>query len=342
MKKCIKFPSIEQFRNIVKQVQLRHTFVGKDENGDNLYDNTKLLPTLTFKGTVKLHGTNAGVSYNHVDDIWYQSRENIITPLKDNAGFAIFCEGRKHLLIDMIKTLALINDLSLHDNTITLYGEWIGKGIQKSVAINELDKRLVLFGAKVTPFNEELPAYWVGYSNLKNEEQGIYNILDSTIYEVTIDFNNPLLSQNEIVDLTIEVEKECPFAKMFGVSGIGEGIVFSYETENGEILRFKSKGELHQKSKVITLEKVDEDKVRLVNTIVEKVTPKWRLEQGVEFIYDTLNGGQIDLTKTGDYIRWVINDIVKEETDLLSSNNLALKDISKSVSDIARRFLFSL
>ena len=342
MKKCIKFPSIEQFRNVVRDIQLRHTYVGKDDNGNPVYDVTKTLPTLTFKGTVKLHGTNAGVSYNIVDDIWYQSRENIITPLKDNAGFATFGESRKDLLVDMIENLASKNDVNLQENSITLYGEWIGKGIQKNVAISELDKRFVIFGAKVSPFNEELVSYWIDYSNLRDEDNGIYNILDSKMYEITIDFNNPLLSQNEIVDLTLEVEQECPFAKMFGVTGIGEGIVFSYETEDGQIIRFKSKGELHQKSKVTTLKKVDDVKINLVQEISHKLTPTWRLDQAIENVYNTLNGGIVDRSKVGEYIKWVLDDIVKEELDLIGSNNLSIKDVSKTVSDIARKHLFEL
>jgi hypothetical protein len=90
MKKMIKFPSIEQFRSVVATVLRQFNFVGLDENGDAIYDTTKPKPTLTFKGTVKLHGTNAAVCWNASSGMWAQSRENIITPEKDNAGFAFF------------------------------------------------------------------------------------------------------------------------------------------------------------------------------------------------------------------------------------------------------------
>ena len=95
MKKHISFPSIEQFRNIVADINRTYNFVGLDENGEAIYDPARPKPVLTFKGTVKLHGTNAGVSFNMLEGMWAQSRENIITPEKDNAGFAFFVETNR-------------------------------------------------------------------------------------------------------------------------------------------------------------------------------------------------------------------------------------------------------
>jgi len=56
MKKHISFPSIEQFKNVIANVNRKHNFVGLDENGDAIYDPSKPKPKLKFKGTVKLHG----------------------------------------------------------------------------------------------------------------------------------------------------------------------------------------------------------------------------------------------------------------------------------------------
>jgi hypothetical protein len=44
-----------------------------------------------------------------------------------------------------------------------------------------------------------------------------------------IDFNMPQLVQNQLSEITIAVEEECPVAKAFGFSGIGEGIVNTLE-----------------------------------------------------------------------------------------------------------------
>ncbi len=55
---------------------------------------------------------------------------------------------------------------------------------------------------------------------------------------------------------------------------------------------------------------------------------------------DLLNGGQLDRSKLGDYIRLVINDVVKEELDVIAETGLELKDINKPISDIARKYFF--
>ena len=48
----IKFPSIEQFRTVIKKVNDRAKFVGKDENGDAIFDHSKTSPTLN-SGSIK-------------------------------------------------------------------------------------------------------------------------------------------------------------------------------------------------------------------------------------------------------------------------------------------------
>ena len=59
-----------------------------------MFDISKEKPTLTFNGTIKLHGTCASICYNDYN-MWVQSRKQIITPLKDNAGFAFFVESKE-------------------------------------------------------------------------------------------------------------------------------------------------------------------------------------------------------------------------------------------------------
>jgi hypothetical protein len=346
MKKMIKFPSIEQFRTVVTNVNRHFNYIGLDENGDAIYDVTLPKPKLTFKGTVKLHGTNAAVCYNTKGGLWAQSRENIITPEKDNAGFAFFVESNKEAFIDLMLIVAEYENINRNHNTISIYGEWCGGSIQKGVGVSNLPKSFYIFGVKISPIvenEEELklnPAYWLDYSYLVSPENNIFNIDHFTTYSIEIDFNMPQLVQNELSELTLAVEEECPVAKAFGFSGIGEGIVWSTNL-NGVVHRFKVKGEKHAgKSKVKTLNKVDNDKIRLVIDIADKVTPTWRLAQMLETACDFMNGGTLDRSKLGDYIRLVINDVIKEEMDTLSDANLEPKDIAKYVSEIARRYFF--
>ncbi len=113
MKKMIKFPSIEQFRTVVSNVNRHFNFVGLDENGEAIYDPTLPKPTITFKGTVKIHGTNAAVSGNF-GGIWAQSRENIITPAPSKLIEIEFEDGSKQLFDEN----AIINGKVINDYKI--------------------------------------------------------------------------------------------------------------------------------------------------------------------------------------------------------------------------------
>jgi hypothetical protein len=347
MEKLIKMPSIGQFRDVVSSISRHYNFVGVDENGNAIYDDSLAKPIITFKSTVKLHGTNSGVSGNFTDgdlSIWSQSKGNIITPQSDNSGFAFFVESNKALFEEMISSIYIKENLDIQNNTVTIYGEFVGKGIQKGVGICNLPKSLFIFGVKITPHTtteEELranPAYWVDSSYLRSIEHKIYNIEDYPTFDVVIDFNNLELSQNEIVDLTIAVENECPVSKCFGFPDtIGEGLVFNCDFK-GVRYTFKSKGDKHSNSKVKVLKQVDNEQINKCIVISQKVCPAWRLDQMLNETFDILNGGQIDIKKMGTYIKAVVNDIIKEELLTISDGGLEIKDITKYISEISRNF----
>lgn len=344
MKKHISYPSIEQFRNIVASVNRQHNFVGFDENGEAIYDHNKIKPTLKFKGTVKLHGTNAGVSFNE-GGYWIQSRENIITPEKDNAGFAFFVESNKEAFKKFVNQINSVNFFDLKNNTVTIYGEWCGGNIQKGVGICNLPKSFFIFGVKVTPHTtteEELkakPAFWIPSHYLKSPEHNIYNIEDFQTWEIDIDFNQPEMVQNKLSELTLAVEAECPVAKAFGFSGVGEGIVWSCQVGN-VVHRFKVKGVKHSSSKVKTLAAVDTEKINSIKEFVEYAVTESRFNQGLEKTF--LNGEPIDVKKLGNLMKWIVDDIIKEEMDTMVANKLEPKDIGKYVSTKVREMFFKL
>ena len=345
MKKHISFPSIEQFRHTNATVNRQFNFVGLDENGEAIYDHNKDKPTLKFKGTVKLHGTNAGICFNNEDGMWAQSRENIITPESDNAGFAFFVESNREIFESMFAHIAERDGIDLNTNTLSIYGEWCGGNIQKGVGISNLPKSFFIFGVKVTPHVEtdeerkSKPAYWISYHGLKAPDAKIYNIDDFQTWEMDIDFNRPELSQNKLSELTIAVEEECPVAKAFGFSGIGEGIVWSCEFK-GVVHRFKVKGEKHSSSKVKTLAAVDVEKVNSIKEFVDYAVTESRFNQGIEKTFP--NNEPIDIKKMGALIKWVTDDIIKEEMDTMKASNLEPKDVNKYVSTKVRDMFFKL
>lgn len=328
MAKHIPYPEIGQFRNAIHQVIHKTRQTGVDANGDPVYDHAKPLPTLTYEGTVKLHGTNAAICLDRTTgELWFQSRENIITLEKDNAGFVRSFEGKDvRGWMDTIVTDAKV---------VAVFGEWCGKGVQQNVAISELPKRFVVFGLKCDEVWLPLTA-----QTLKSEALGIENINDFYKETVKIDFNFPQLSQNILASLTEKVEAECPFGKAHGVSGVGEGIVWrctNYVYED-PIFSFKVKGEKHSVTKVKTLAAVDIEKVNSMREFAEKTVTENRCRQGVDKLREA--GKKTDRTSLGDFLKWIQGDIEKEESDTAKASDIDLKAASGEITKIARNWFF--
>lgn len=339
----IKWPSIEQFRNVIKNVRKRAK-----------YKNVPV-PTLTFLGTVKLHGTNAGILTNGTD-VWYQSRENIITPEKDNAGFAGSMtikeqQGVVSDLFDKVRKECAELNIDTTDKIIAIYGEWCGGSIQKSVALNQLSKMFVVFGVRIISAIEEqddghtlYTETYLPRANMKkihNENEGIFNILNFPTFSIVIDFNNAQAIQNTLIELTLAVENECPVAKQFGVLGVGEGIVWAPEDDSmvNANTMFKTKGEKHSPTKVKMLVEVDVEKLNSMNEFLNATVTEDRLNQGIDKLKE--QSIPVDEKATGAFIQWVIKDIIKEEKDRMEVSGVSDKELGKHASSRARQFFMT-
>lgn len=365
MVKMIKWPSIEQFRNVVRNVQRKASFTGLDSNGEATYNNLCHKPVLKFEGTVKLHGTNAAVAREirpqTSPELWCQSRENIITPEKDNAGFAMFVKANKDAFNDLLVTSIGVVGLpeAWKLPYIVVFGEWCGGSIQSGVALNQLPKMFVIFGIALVD-EDSNKAYltrqqvidvcdgcreYVLRTPVSNADgsipSGIYCIFDFPTFTAQIDFENPHEIVNELNLITEKVGDECPVGRAFGVSGIGEGVVWRCVTPGYEDsgFWFKVKDERHSKSKVKTLATVDVEKINGIQALAETVAHEGRLQQQFDLVFDTLNGGEADIKKTGEFIKAVMGDIFKEEIDVIAASGFTGKDVNGPVSKIVRDFL---
>jgi hypothetical protein len=334
--KQISYPKIGQFRNVITTLSRISSFKGMDVNGNPIYDETAPKPKIKFKGTVKIHGTNAGVCYNAKDGIYTQSRNNPFDMEKmpdSHMGFTFFVKKNIETFGAFFDEIIKANDIDPEVFTVSIYGEWAGKGIQKGVAVSELDKAFYLFGVKISkPSDPEFDAYWVDYTPYSDNENRIFNIDEFGTYEVEVDFGMPQMASNKFSELTIAVEDECPVGKHFGVSGVGEGIVWVADF-NGSQHRFKVKGEKHSVSKVKTLAPVDTEKLNSIKDFVQYAATENRFNQGVKEVF----GEEAPvIQKMGDLIRWVVNDIMSEEIDTMAKNNLEPKDVNKYISNEVR------
>jgi hypothetical protein len=191
-----------------------------------------------FANGILVHNSNSSFSINQEGEYWAGSRTQIVTPLSDNAGFASFVESKR----EVFKSLAATIPFNGYD-IITIFGEWCGGNIQKGVAINGLPKMFVIFDIKRSYFSDNIDGVATQslkgpnlfsteeeIKTLRSPENLIFNIYDYQTFEVEVDFDNPGLTQNKLIELTSEVEKECPVGKAFGNIGVGEGIVYKITT----------------------------------------------------------------------------------------------------------------
>ena len=331
MKKFIRFSEIGQFRNTIRDVNHTAKFVGLDENNDPIYKPNAKLPIVSFSGTVKLHGTCSSFCTDE-NEIWFQSRKRILTPEHDNYDFSLFCNSRIEILKNLLNKAKSLNNVN--GGTISIFGEYCGQGIQSGVGISQLPKMLVIFAVKLT--NGENSIY-LNPKNLSSPEHRIYNIYDFQTFSIDIDFSYPKVAQNKMVEFVEEVEKHCPVAKALGVTTgnvTGEGIVWIGNYKDQRFV-FKTKGEKHSISKVKTLKSVDVEKVNSVMEFVEYAVTENRMNQAVEELFISQNK-EPTIKGMGDFLRWVVHDIAKEELDVLTKNYLTVKDVSKSISNKAR------
>jgi len=338
-----KYPSINQYRNVIKDIRESSYYIGKDETGEPIFDRNRKAPTLKFTGTTKIHGTSSAIQYDGKDFIC-QSRERIITPVDDNAGFASYVYRNKEYYLNLLNSISEKYPIK-HDEFIVLYGEWAGKGIQKGVGVSEVEKFFTVFGIKLVSLDKNIPSYWFPDEQVEelitnNPEVDLYNIFTFGKWSLYIDFEQPELVQNTLIQLTEEVEKECPVAKYFGVhNSTGEGIVWSHrDSDSGVVHRFKVKGEKHQISKVKTLAPVDIEKVNSITECVNNILTENRLEQGLEHLRS--NNHELDIKNTGIFIKWIISDLAKEEMDTILGSGLEFKEVVSSAQRIAKNWFF--
>ena len=338
MQKFFKYPSIKQFRNIVRDVEYN--------------ENTK---QIKFERTVKLHGTNAAIVYNlepthstqpH-EKLYAQSRNNVITPENDNAGFAQWVDDNYHALHCVLGDYAT-EALGNWDNErhLVVYGEWCGKGIQKGTSINNCEKMFVVFDAYLVYLSDMSHPLTYGTSISRFEENpldfvvpeiGMYNIHEFGGKEVTLDFTDPLALQVQLEKDAEEVGRECPVGLYFGHSGPGEGHVYNAVQRT---YKFKVKSEAHKVTKTKVFNPEELEKITSVNAFVETTLREPRLEQGLEYLKE-MGLSITEESSLGTYIPWVIQDVVKEEGDIATELGIDMKLLNKAIANKARKYFQS-
>lgn len=318
-----KFPSLNQFSHVYK--------------GQQRFD---LPATVHYGAKIKLHGTNAAVRVNRDGLVVAQSRSRDLTLTDDNAGFAAWVNETK-------SEWAGTNRISSHDE-ITFFGEWAGNGIQKNDAVTKLDRKY--FFVFAVQYGDE---YMTTPADLEEMIPDLDNVLVLPwfkIFEEPIDFTNGEQCKEfaDMLDETVKkIEERDPFIyDLFGVDGPGEGWVISPVCNPGtdpiegqlsrdlySMLTFKVKVDGHKVKKGPSASKamvVPDGAPEFVDMFVTDP----RCEQGVT---EAL-GGDVDIKRMGEFLKWMAQDIIKESVEELAEAGLEWKQIQKYVITAARQW----
>jgi predicted RNase H-related nuclease YkuK (DUF458 family) len=342
----IRFSDIGQFRAIIKTVN------------DSAEYHQAPRPKLHFNGTVKLHGTNASIVYDGAN-IVPQSRERVLTLESDNLGFAAYVHLHRSELTQLARAatdIAVRASLLSAGDKVVVFGEWCGKGINKGVAINQLEKMFVVFSVQL--FNQAgqrtfkfPPSMLRELHSLTDELEAarIFHVHSFQTWDIDIDFANPLAVQNQLVEWTQAVENECPVAKHFGVSGVGEGIVWTCTspwvipgTDGDRSIytggfQFKVKGAKHSDTKTTNLAPVDIERIAKVKELAESLVTEYRLQKALDVVLAARQATEPDVRlDISPFLKWITSDIVKEDVDTILGNGFEIKEVNTNVSRIAR------
>lgn len=334
---CEKYHKTGQFSDVIQHVRRNAQFKGLDDNGEPIIDRSAVCPKIKFRGTVKLHGTNASVIQFEDQAIYKQSKERILCAEHDNYGFfALTANADVSCLLEQVKARFVERTGLEVKYPVKIAGEWAGQGVQTGMGISNYPKTFYTIGIKIGD-NKEDGYGWQpleDYADISID--GFVPITNFPVYEVEVDFENPKDVQNYLGELTLDVEKVCPVAAQLGTEGLGEGIVWTpveqkYLCDTG--MWFKVKGEKHSASKVKTLAAVDPAVLASIKEFVEYACTENRMNQAIQEV-------GLDVKKTGEYIGWVNRDIAKEELHSLAASGLTMKDVGSPISDKARRYYF--
>ena len=350
MSKLIKFTSIGHFPDVVESIKYSSQFIKKERTGNPVFDETLPIPTVKYIGRPKLHGTCSSLSKRDPEStIQYQSKEMIVTAEKDNSGYAKCMDQvpmqTKEQLFNAVIDCAKSNDVEIKW-PITIFGEYCHSKISKKVAIQKCDPMFVIFSIRMgddVDLNGK-PLGWVDiekYKSVKSDTSRIFNIATFPSYEIDIDFGNPKQALNLLNEYTLQVDKECPVGKQFGVIGVGEGLVWMPKDKFTDHPRywFKTKGKTHKQNKNRTdteLSTEEKDKLNTVKKIVEEFLVESRLERGIAYLNEANHA--LSKSSTGIFVGWLVADICKDASRDMIKSNVTNKQVSKYSSKIISKW----
>jgi hypothetical protein len=194
--------------------------------------------------------------------------------------------------------------------------------------------------SRVSPeerYRENRDGFWLDpneWTNIQWHEHSIYNIFDFPSYDIEINFNAPELSQNTLTQMTEEIERQCPVGTYFKRIGYGEGIVWTEWKQTHGSLTFKVKGRQYSIVNSTTLVPVRTPKLNSVQDFVEYACTVNRMQQAYNCVHEEL--ASIETKDFNTFVRWLAEDIIKEEKDTMDAAHIDAKDIIRVITSKAQ------
>lgn len=302
-----------------------------------------VLPRVTYRAKVKLDGTNAAVHVLPRGQFVAQSRTRLLTPQSDNYGFAAWVHESPQYFGTLHERLG----------PAIVYGEWCGPGIQKRVAVSQIDKKIfavfaIVLGdpakdtARIVFEPETIAAMLPEHPDVR--------VLPWHGEPVVLDFHDESGLQKgaeEINEMVAVVEAVDPWVRdQFGVEGVGEGVVLypvdpvSLDERGGADrdlyapLMFKAKGEKHRVNRQPKAVQVDPQLAGSLAAFVEQFVTPARLEQGATEACE----GQFEMRRMGDFLKWLGRDVFKESELEREALGVEWKKLAKAVAHAGQRW----
>jgi len=347
------FGSTPNFNNLYRQVALPVAFAYMQDNPHLLSPHSKQvtadimnnlikwlpMPKLRFIGSEKLHGENCGICYTK-GELWINGRNHVRTLLNDQNGMAAALESNKDKWLSIISQLVSKFDIDTSTHTIVIDCEWAGGNIQNgNAACSGTDKGTYIFDYFRVVNNDTSESHFKPTTGLKvYPEDSIYLMSSFSRHAIDLDFNNPIQCEADLKDLAETIEAKSAIANYFNKpDNVGEGAYLWCEY-NGTMLRLKTKGEKHggkPKQPRTPKETKSPEEVKRYEELATAVTPVWRITQAITETNAT------ERKHLGEVIKWVIADVVKEETPKLLEANILIRDLSRYISAEVKDYYFN-
>lgn len=337
--------TLPNFQGMYSTRQLRHVIESIDYA---VKEFGSVPPSLKYIGTVKLDGTNGTLSLNvRTREIYVLSKETYLVDGVDNNGFRQHIENNFASVQAIMEQAEALGEkwgkyLGMEYDYVQVYGEWCGQGIVKGVALRELPRQFVIFGIKLVRAGASEQESMMGKlppgmaSQLQDPHKVFKNIYDYPVKHIELPFSDTSALEAAVALIeswTEAAAEECPFAKAHGVSGTGEGWVWSVDADmSDDSLKpytsirycFKTKGVLHRTVKTKQKIEVKTEKTSDITRFAEMVVTSARAAQGIRIVksrHQLEETAVLDNTLRTEVVAWVVEDALKEEADRLPPNS---------------------